>query len=285
MNLIVNFAPTGMVPTREMTPHVPLEINEIVEQVHQATEIGITLVHLHARRPGSGEPSHDPAIYGRLIEAIRSFAPELVICVSLSGRSVQDLEARAAPLALDGDLRPDMGSLTLSSLNFSRQASLNAPDVIQALARRMRQRGIAPELEVFDLGMLNYARYLIRKQVLHPPFYFNLLLGNVAGAQADPLHLAALLRELPEEALWSLAGLGSAQTAISAIAVALGGGVRIGLEDNIWLDAGRTRLATNRQLLERVHSLAAIHERSVMPPREFRERLGLKTRCTPHSPV
>lgn len=280
MNLIVNFTPTGMVPTRDLTPHVPLSVNEIVEDVHRAVELGITVVHLHARDEADGKPTHRAEVYGEIIGKIRSFAPELVIGVSLSGRETPDLERRAEPLQLDGDLRPDMGSLTLSSLNFSRQASLNAPDVVRSLATRMHERGVVPELEVFDLGMMNVARYLIARGVLRPPHYFNLLLGNIAGAQADPVHVGALLRELPEGALWSLAGLGDAQLPINALAIALGGGVRIGLEDNIWYDRGRTRLASNLELLQRAHRLAEIHERRVMSPGELRERLQLSSRMT-----
>ena len=242
MDVIVNFAPTGMIPTKEMTPHVPLSVNEIVEDVHRAVEIGITTVHIHARDERTGEPISSVEQYARIIEGIRKFDRDLVIGVSLSGRQVVDVRERAKPLQLDGALKPDLGSLTLSSLNFDRQASVNSPDTIQALAAEMLQKGIVPELEAFDSGMINYAKYLTKKGTLQGPYYFNLLLGNIACAQADLLHAGVMLNDLPDDSYWALAGIGDAQLPMNSIGVALGGGARVGLEDNVWYDSRRTKL-------------------------------------------
>ena len=109
-NLILNFTPTGMIPTKKMTPFVPISVSEIVEDVQQASEIGITMVHLHARDPISEEPTFEKEIYAKIIEGIRNYAPSLVICVSLSGRTFSKLEQRSDPLFLEGALKPDMGS-------------------------------------------------------------------------------------------------------------------------------------------------------------------------------
>lgn len=147
-DLVINFTPTGMIPTREMTPHVPITVTEIVEDVHQAVEIGITMVHLHARDEKSGEPTFKMEIYGRIIEGIRRFSKDLIICVSLSGRNFKEFEQRAEPLMLDGDLKPDMGSLTLSSLNFNNMASINSPEMVITLATKMKERNIRPELKL-----------------------------------------------------------------------------------------------------------------------------------------
>lgn len=274
--LIVNFTPTGMIPTKEMTPHVPISVSEIVEDVHKASEIGITMVHLHAREANSGEPTYKKEIYANIIGGIRKYAPDLVICVSLSGRNFKELAQRADPLFLEGDLKPDMGSLTLSSLNFNRTASMNAPSMIRDLARTMKEKGIVPELEAFDVGMINYARYLQSKGLLEPPLYFNLLLGNIACAQANLLHAGMMINELPEGSLWSLAGIGKAQLKMNSVAIAMGGGVRVGIEDNIWFDSQRTRLASNSELLERVHVIARANNREVMFPSELRKALKLK---------
>jgi uncharacterized protein (DUF849 family) len=168
-----------MIPTKEMTPHVPVSVSEIVEDVHEALEIGITVVHLHARDENSGAPTYKVNVYRNIIEGIRKFSKDLVVCVSLSGRTFQEFEKRAESLQLEGDLKPDMGSLTLSSINFNRQASVSSPDMIQSLAREMKRRGILAELEAFDAGMINYAKYMIKKGLLEPPHYFNLLLGNM----------------------------------------------------------------------------------------------------------
>ena len=276
MNLIINFTPTGMIPTKKMTPHVPVSVSEIVEDVHEALEIGITLVHLHARDKHTGEPTYKAEIYRDIIEGIRKFSKDLVLCVSLSGRTFNEFEKRAEPLQLEGDLKPDMGSLTLSSVNFNRQASMNSPDMIRLLALEMKRRGILAELEAFDAGMINYAKYLEKKGFIEPPHYFNLLLGNIACAQPDLLHLGVMVRDLPPESYWSVAGIGNAQLMTNSIAIASGGGVRVGLEDNIWYDLNRTRLARNADLIRRIHNLAEANEREVMSSNEFRELLHLE---------
>ena len=275
-DLIINFTPTGMIPTKEMTPYVPVSVSEIIDDVHQAIEIGITMVHLHAREEGSGIPTYKMEIYGRIIEGIRRYSKDLIICVSLSGRSFKEFEQRSEPLHLDGDLKPDMGSLTLSSLNFNNMTSINSPDMIIALAKLMKEKNILPELEAFDAGMINYAKYLETKGWLEPPHYFNLLLGNIACAQADMLHAGIMIKDLPPNSYWSLAGIGNAQLKMNSMAIAFGGGVRVGLEDNIWYDSGRTNLAKNADLLKRIHHLALANERSMMPPARLRQLLNLE---------
>lgn len=276
-DLIVNFAPTGMIPTKEMTPFVPIEPDEIIGDIHEAWEIGITMVHIHAREPGLGIPTCRSDIYAKIIEGVRDISTELIICVSLSGRNVKELERRAAPLALTGSLKPDMGSLTLSSLNFNKQASINEPETIGALAEIMREKGIAPELEAFDAGMINYAGYLIKKGLISPPYYFNLLLGNIACAQPDLLHAGVLLRDLPRSSLWSFAGIGDYQLMMNSVAISMGGGVRVGLEDNIWFDGKRTKLARNADLLRRIHTIAEANERKLMLSSVLRKRLNLES--------
>ncbi len=276
MNLIVNFTPTGMIPTKDMTPYVPITVDEIVEDVHEALDCGITMLHLHARDTKNGEPTYKGEIYRDLIEKIRALSRELIICVSLSGRNFAEFERRSEPLQLSGEAKPDMGSLTLSSLNFNRQASVNSPEMIQLLAKEMNERGIAPELEAFDLGMINYASYLERKGLIQSPHYFNLICGNIACAQPNMVHVGMMIHDLPSNAIWSLGGVGDAQLMVNSLAIIYGGGVRVGLEDNIWLNPERTKLARNIDLLERIHSLAEIHGRQIMTPGELRKLLGLR---------
>ena len=273
--LIINFTPTGMIPTKSLTPYVPISNTEIIEDVHRASELGITMVHVHARDPKTGEPTYKQEIYGEMLEGIRKYAPELVVCVSLSGRNFGELHQRADPLYLTGDAKPDFGSLTLSSLNFNRTASRNAPDMVQSLAGVMQEQGILPELEVFDVGMINYAKYLEKKGLIEGPYYYNLLFGNIASAQADMLHIGSLVRDLPPNAFWSLAGLGNDQLSMNAVAIAMGGGVRVGIEDNIWYDKGKRKLAKNIELLQRVHIMAKLHEREIMSPKEFRTKMNM----------
>jgi 3-keto-5-aminohexanoate cleavage enzyme len=274
--LIINYTPTGMIPKKKMTPYIPISPSEIIEDVHQAWELGITMAHLHARDLATEEGTYKAEIYAEIFSGIRKYAPELIICASLSGRNFPEFEKRAEPLTLTDDLKPDMGSLTLSSLNFTRQASINSPEMVQALAKKMLEVNVLPELEAFDLGMVNYMYYLIKKGLIKPPYYINLLFGNVASAQADPSHIGLMLNDLPDNTYWALAGIGTTQLALNTIAIALGGGVRVGLEDNIYFDLKGTKLATNKDLLERIHGLAKTMQRPIMKSSEMRERLGLQ---------
>jgi uncharacterized protein (DUF849 family) len=275
MKTIINFAPTGMLPTRAMTPYVPITVQQIVEDVHRAFEIGITMVHLHARDEATCVPTYSAVTYERIISGIRAFSKDLIICVSLSGRNFKTFEQRSEVLQLDGDVKPDMGSLTLGSINFNHQASINEPDMIKALAAEMQRRNIMPELEVFDIGMINYSHYLEKKGLLKPPHYFNLIVGNIACAQADMLHVGTMVRDLPANSYWSLGGVGDAQLPINMLAIAVGGGVRVGLEDNIWFDTQRMRLATNADYLQRIHKIIEAGERNYMSAAELRLILKL----------
>lgn len=264
-----------MIPTKEMTPHVPIAPQEIIEDVHEASEIGISMVHLHARDLKTGEPTFRAEIYEEIIRGIRQIAPDLVICVSLSGRNWGEFEKRMEPLLLCEDCKPDMGSLTLSSLNFNKHASVNAPDMILSLAAKMKELGIKPELEAFDAGMVNYANYLVKKELITPPHYFNLILGNIACAQADILHAGIMVKDLPPDSFWSLGGIGESQLPMNSLSIAIGGGIRVGLEDNIWLNKNRTKLARNADLIRRVQTIAEANERPIMRPSTLRRLLEL----------
>jgi 3-keto-5-aminohexanoate cleavage enzyme len=273
--LFINFTPTGMIPTREMTPHVPISPREIVNEVLAARQFGISMVHLHARDE-KGMPTYKNETYSEIISGIRRVDKDLVLCVSTSGRFWSEFEKRADCLRLEGDAKPDMASLTLSSLNFNNEASINTPQMIQMLAKMMLEKGIKPELEAFDIGMINYAKYLHKKNLLSPPFYFNLILGNIACAQANILNLGLMVNELPEGSIWAAGGVGDAQLKINVIAMMNGGGVRIGLEDNIWYTPNRDKLATNLDLLKRIYKVAEFLGYEIATPQEVRNYLAIK---------
>jgi 3-keto-5-aminohexanoate cleavage enzyme len=263
--IVVNFCPTGMIPTKEMTPHVPISPTEIIEQTHEAFELGITIVHLHARNE-DGAPTFKRSVYQTIFEGVRQHCPDLIVCGSSSGRNWPEFEKRSEVI----ELRPDMCSLTLSSLNFMGGASVNSPETIVRLAEKMNAYGVVPELECFDLGMIQYGKYLIKKGILHGPFYWNLLFGNIAGFQPDLLHMATALSMIPEDHYASLAGLGLAQLPVNTTAIAMGYGVRIGIEDNIWWDSDKTKLASNTDLLVRLHHIMELQGKSLMKSAEFK---------------
>ena len=274
--LIINLAGTGMVPSKADNPSVPVTPQEIADDCAHCYALGASLFHLHARDE-HGRPTWKPEVYRDIILRVRERCPDAVICVSTSGRTFKELAERAAVLELDGDAKPDMASLTLGSLNFPTGASVNAPAMIKALAERMHERGIVPELEIFDFGMLDYAHYLIERKLLQPPHYFNLLLGSLGTAAATPFNLAGLVRALPGGATWAGAGIGRFQFFVNALAITMGGHVRVGLEDNLYLDTQKRRLATNPALVERLARLAEATERAIATPAEARTMIGLGT--------
>lgn len=272
--LIVNAAVTGMVPTQEQNASVPVTPDEIAADAQRVCAAGAAIVHLHART-SDGSATYRLDVYQEVVAKVKERCSDVVVCVSTSGRTSKSFEERAEVLDLEGELGPELASLTLGSLNFPGQASVNDPEMIRRLAERMRERGIVPELEVFDLGMVDYAGYLIERGVLREPFYFNILLGSLGTLSATPFNLATVVRSLPPGATWSAAGIGRFQFPMNALAIATGGHVRVGLEDNLWLDRAKEQPATNEALVSRLARLAHANERPLATPAEARQIIGL----------
>lgn len=272
---VLNLALNGVIPTKKMTPFIPITPEEALADIDKAQEAGgITYLHLHAR-DDKGVNTHALKTYAKFIEPIRVKYSELPICVSCSGRLEPGFQERSRALNLQGILKPDMASLTLSSLNFLQSASISEPNAIIQLAELMLKNDIKPEIEIFDVGMMNFAHYLIKKEILQPPYYFNIILGNISSAQAKVSHLSSILQEMPDNAAWSLGGIGSQQTKATLLALSQGGGIRTGLEDNIWFDSERSKLTTNQELIKRVHTIAKACAMEMVTPDEFRKKLNL----------
>ncbi|MCW2989614.1 MAG: hypothetical protein JWM73_208 [Solirubrobacterales bacterium] len=270
--LIINAALTGMVAQRSASPHLPLTAEAIVDDGAACVSAGAAILHLHARRP-DGSPAWERDAYRPILEGLRERCPDAVLCVTTSGRAGAGLRERADVLSLED--APDMASLTLGSLNFRTGASVNPPDVIVALAEEMRDRGVRPELEIFDLGMAYLACELLHKGVLDAPLYANVLVGGPNTAPATARALAAIVDALPEGTVWAAGGLGSFQIPATGLAAFMGGGVRTGLEDNLWLDATRSTPATNAGLVARAAELARLAGRDVAEAAAVRRRLAL----------
>jgi len=272
--LIINAALTGVIPTREHTPHVPLEPDEIIADAVRCCDAGAAIVHVHAR-DRDGHPSYRADIFREIISGIRTERPNLMICATTSGRRYGAFDQRAAVLDLEGDAKPDMASLTTGSLNFPDGPSVNAPEIIERLAARMHERGIKPELEVLEFGMVNTAQLLIKKGLVSPPYYFNILLGSMHTTPATMLNLSALVESLPVNSCWAACGLGKFQLKINVAAVAMGGHVRVGVEDNIYYDTARKHLSTNVEQVKRIVRIAGELEREIATPAQTRQMLGL----------
>jgi len=272
--LIINVCLTGMIPTRNQTPHVPLTCEEIIEDAISVYDAGATVVHIHARDQ-DGIPTPDVSYYEKIISGIRRERPDMILGATTSGRNWSDFERRSAVLYLDGDAKPDMGSLTLGSMNFMTNPSVNSIQMVERLAMAMKEQGVKPELEVFDLGMINLARYLERNGVIEGKKYFNLLLGNLNTAPATIGNLSMLAQALPDNSIWAGAGLGQFQLPMNAASIVAGGHVRVGLEDSVHYDYAKTQLASNKQLVERVVRIATELQRPIASAAQARLLMGL----------
>lgn len=261
---IINFAPTGT-QTNRYNSFAPLTSSEIIEEVHQAYEIGITLTHIHAREEYGYENSYKKEIYQKTIEGIRKYCPNLSICVSLSGRLFPEFEKRSEPL----EIYPDMGSLTMSSLNFPKSASINEPDTILMLIEKMKQYGVKPEIECFDSGMLNYTNYLINKGVLTGTNYVNIILGNIYNAQSDLSTISSIIANKPDNSLMCFGGIGKEQLKSNIVGLLYSDGIRIGLEDNLYYE--NKQKTTNIDLLKRIHRIIEEIGCDILSSKSFQE--------------
>ncbi len=183
-------------------------------------------------------------------------------------------ESRSAVLELKGMSKPDMGSLTLSSLNFTDGTSTNTPEMIISLLTKMNDNDIKPELEVFDVGMINYSKYLIKKGLLKPPYYYNIICGNISSAQANMEDVILMINSLPENSIYSLGGFGFDQLKMNIYGLINANGIRIGLEDNLYFDESK-KLASNEMLIDRILAISKLYGRELATFKEVRDMLNI----------
>jgi 3-keto-5-aminohexanoate cleavage enzyme len=261
--IIITIAPTGNIPTREMIPCVPLTPDEIAEDLYRCFLAGASIAHIHARNR-AGEPTTDIDIFRQIIEKIRKRC-DLIIQLSTGARG-GGLEERARNL----DLKPEMASLTTGSSNFSNSVNYNPPQFIEQLARRMMENHIKPEIEIFDLAMIANAHFLLRKGLLRAPLHYNLVLNVPGSLEGTARNLIILMESLGENSTWTVSAIGKSHRRLTALGIALGGHVRVGLEDVLELDG---RPATNLELVQRAVALAKECGREVATPEEARKIL------------
>jgi 3-keto-5-aminohexanoate cleavage enzyme len=271
--LIIKLAPTGMIPTKEDTCHVPITPDEISEDAYKAYKLGVSVIHVHARDE-LGRPTYEKVYFENIIKKIKEKCPDIIICATTSGRITPQVEHRSEVL----DLNPEMASLTMGSLNFPNYPSVNSLQTIRDLAKAMRDRDILPELEIFESGFINTSQYLASKGELKEPLHFNLLLGSLGSVPAKLRDLVYLVESLPRGSTWSATGIGRYQTRINAAAILMGGHVRVGIEDSIYYNYPSKELATNEILVQRIIRIAKELNREIATPEEAREILGLNGR-------
>ncbi|MFQ5812488.1 MAG: 3-keto-5-aminohexanoate cleavage protein [Anaerolineae bacterium] len=266
--LIITVAPTGNVPTKAQNPHLPVTPEEIADTAYRCWQIGASIVHVHAR-DDQGRPTLDLDVFARIYELI-SGRCDMIIQISTGGRAGMDLEARAATVRR---LRPEMASLTTGSMNFPDRVYENPFTTIEYLARAMQEAGTKPEMEIFEAGMIANAQLLVKRELATEPLHFNFVLGSRGSLPATPKILLHLSELIPPNASWTASGLGRWQLPLTALALVMGGHVRVGLEDNLYYRKGE--LASNEQLVERVVRLADELGRPVATPDEARAILHL----------
>jgi len=272
--LIINAAITGMIPKKKDNPNTPISVNEIIEDTIRCYKAGASIIHLHARDDNQ-EFTYKKEVYAQIIEGIRNQCPDMIICATTSGRKENIFEKRSQVLELKGNLKPDMASLTMNSLNFSEKTSINSPEMIANLALKMKKNGIVPEIEIFDAGMISTIRIMIKKGILKPPFYANLLFGSMYSIPATMFDLTYLVKSLPSNFNWAVAGIGKFQLKMNLSSVLMGGHVRVGLEDNLYYDHEKKQHATNEQLVTRIVNFSNEIGRKIATAQESREMLGL----------
>lgn len=265
---------TGLVHTKDDNPYLPTHPDEIIADVLKCCDLGISIVHLHARDM-FGTPTGDLDSYRYLIESIREQS-DVIICVSTSGRIPgADFTKRIQAL----ELQPDMASLTLGSVDFHLrgQSVINNDETIKQILKKMEQNGVKPEFEIFHSGMISYLNFLLKRGYINSSnnLYCNLILGNLGTAPFDPNLAQFFITQLPKQSVWSIGGIGQFQELACNYAIAQNGHVRIGLEDNIWLDRGQKILATNEDLIKKVIKVASAQGRKIAPPHQVREILGI----------
>jgi 3-keto-5-aminohexanoate cleavage enzyme len=266
--LIVTVALTGNVPTKKMNPNLPVTADEIAADVRRCRDAGAVLFHVHAR-DAEQKPTLDVNVYKQNVRRIKELAPEVIVQLSTGARAGKDWEERAKPVRL----LPEMGSFTTGSNNLPGIVYENSPAFMEYLAGVYQETGVKPEIEVFETGMINNAVFLEKKGFIAPPLHFDFVLGAPGSMPGTLKNLQFLSESIPAGSTWSVAGIGKAEIPLSAAAIVMGGHVRVGLEDNLYLPDGSP--ASNPLLVEKIVRIAGEIGREIASPDEARLLLGL----------
>ena len=268
--LIITAALVGAELTRQNTPFLPLTPEEIADEACAAYEAGAAVVHLHGRAK-DGSPTQDVNSYREIIEAVSARVPEIIIQVSTGGAVGMTVEERLQPLAL----QPEMASLTTGTVNFGEEVFYNDMPMVREFAKQMQARGIRPELEIFDSGMIASTMRLLKEGLISEPLHFNLVLGVPGGAAGTIKNLMHMVECLPAGSTWTVSGIGATQLPLTTAAILLGGHVRIGLEDNIYYSRG-VLSEGNAPLVARAARISKELGRPLATSEEARRILHLK---------
>jgi uncharacterized protein (DUF849 family) len=290
--VILTCAVTGAGDTVGKHPDLPVTPEQIADSAIEAARAGASIVHIHVRDPATGVGSRDVTLYRETVDRIRQCGTDIVINLTAGMGGDLYLGPDEDPLAFTGatdvvgarerlvhveELRPEICTLDCGSYNFGdgNLVYVSTPDMLRAGARLIRELGVKPELEVFDTGQLWFTNQMVDEGLLESPPLFQICLGIRWGAPADTESMKTMVDRLPASAVWSGFGIGAMQMPMVAQAVLLGGNVRVGLEDNLYLERGR--FATNAELVERAKQIIELLGARVRTPAETRVHLGLSS--------
>lgn len=266
--LIITVAPTGNVPTKELNPHSAITNQEIVNDLKKCEALGASLAHLHVRDK-NGHPTSEKEIFEDLLSLIKKENINMITQLSTGARGgLNTVDYRGQML----DLNCEMASLSTGSSNFPNSVNSNPPELIEALAKKMYDRGIKPEIEIFDVAMIKNANYFVKKGIIKPDVHFNLVMNVPGSISGTPRNLMFLIESLPENSTFSVSGIGKSQIQMLTMSILLGGHIRTGLEDVLTLG---NSFASNVTLVEQVVAIANSLKREIASPDEARRILNL----------
>ena len=270
--LIITAAVTGSRNMRDIAPYIPYTPEEIAQSSIECWRAGASIAHIHVRDPKTGLGIQDLELCRQVVDSLRD-KTDLILSLSTSGIAARNLpvEDRLIPL----ELIPEMASFDAGSINLGGGVFTNPPDFLDLLAKKMKEKKVKPEVEIFDLGMIIATLRMRDDGKLEDPLHFQFVLGTPWGAPATPKTLLYFYEHIPENATWSVIGIGKGHLPVSMMGLIMGGHIRVGMEDNIYYSRGEIA-KTNAQFVERIVGIAREYGRDVATPDEARAILGLQ---------
>lgn len=267
--LIITAALTGAEVTKEIQPNLPLTPEEIGIESEKCYDAGASIVHIHARDE-QGEPTQDYEVYKKIKEEVEKRS-NIIFQPSTGGAVWHTPEERLQPV----ELKPEIATLSTGTTNFGSDVFMNTEEYIEKFAIKMKELGVKPEIEVFERGMINNALRLVKKGLIEGPLHFDFVLGVPGACPGTPEDLMHMIRFIPEDATWTVAGIGRHELPLATMAILLGGHVRVGFEDNVYYSKG-VLAESNAQLVARIVRIAKELGREIATPDEARKILNLK---------
>lgn len=270
--VIITAAITGSRITRQTAPHIPITPEEIAQSAIECWEAGASIVHIHVRDPQTGQGIQDLNLFRQVVEKLRK-ETDLILSLTTSGIPGRNLpvEERLGPLSLN----PELASFDAGSINLGGSVFINTPEFLDRAAEMMKEKGVKPEIEIFDAGMIVTALRMLEEGKLEAPLHFQFVLGTPWGAPATPKSLLHLLEHIPPGSTWSVIGIGKGHLPMAMMGLIMGGHIRVGMEDNIYYDQG-VMARNNAQFVRRIVRIAREYGREPASTSEAREMLGLK---------